>query len=164
MADRPKNPLTVTLPSDREILLTRVFDAPRRLVFEAMSKPEHVKRWWGPRSMTLLVCEMDFRPGGAWRFVQRDPAGGEHPFKGVYQEIAAPERVVSTFVYDVDFARDHEAVETMTLSEADGKTTLTTRVMHGSREARDGHLSGGMMEVGASETFDRLEEMLRTMA
>src|SRR5512145_922942 len=89
-----KNTTTLTMPSDREILITRVFDAPRRLVFEAISKPEHVARWWGPRCMTMLSCEMDFRPGGAWRFVSRGPDGNEYGFRGVYREIEPPERIV----------------------------------------------------------------------
>jgi uncharacterized protein YndB with AHSA1/START domain len=159
----PKRPaLTVTLPSDREIVLTRVFDAPRRLVFEAVSRPEHVVRWWGPRGSSLTVCEMDVRPGGAWRFVLRGPDGQDHPFKGVYREIAPPERVVSTFIYDVEFIRDFESLETMTLAEQDGKTTLTVVVLHQTKEARDGHLQSGM-EGGAGETYDRLAELLATM-
>jgi len=161
--ETPRNALTVALPSDREIMLTRVFDAPRRLVFEAISRPEHVARWWGPRGSTLSACEMDMRPGGAWRFVLRAPDGSEHPFKGVYREIVPPERVVNTFVYDVEGIRDHEALETMTLTEKDGRTTLTSVVLHKSVESRDGQLNSGM-EFGAAETYDRLEELVGTMA
>jgi uncharacterized protein YndB with AHSA1/START domain len=159
-ATAPK--LKVTLPSDREILLTRTFDAPRRLVFEAMSRPEHVVRWWGFRGTTLTIVEMDLRPGGSWRFVLSGPDGQEHPFKGVYREIVPPERVVQTFIYDVEGIRDHEAVETMTLTEHDGKTTLTVNVLHKTKEARDGHLQSGM-EAGSGQSYDRLEELLSTM-
>jgi uncharacterized protein YndB with AHSA1/START domain len=144
------------------MVLTRVFDAPRRLVFEAYSKPEHVSRWWGPRNQTVIVCEMDFRPGGAWRFVLRGPDGQEHPFKGVYREIAPPERLVFTFIYDVPGIRDHEALETLVFEEHDGKTTLTSTIVHKTVEARDGHLHAGM-EAGASETLDRLAELVQAM-
>jgi uncharacterized protein YndB with AHSA1/START domain len=155
--------LTVTLPSDREIVLTRVFAAPRRLVFEVCTTPEHVKRWWGPLGSTLTVCEIDLRPGGAWRFVLRGPDGKEHPFKGVYREIVPPERVVQTFIYDVEGIRDHEALETLTLDEQDGRTTLRVTVLHKTKAARDGHLQSGM-EAGASQTYDRLAELLATLA
>lgn len=162
-AGRPGSRLTVTLPSDREICLTRVFDAPRHLVFEAMSKPEHIRRWWGLRILTMTTCEMDFRVGGCWRFVLRDPGGNEHPFKGVYKEIVSPERIVQTFIYDVEGIREHPATETITLEERAGKTLLTNTVLHASKEARDGHLSSGM-EEGAAESFDRLAELIGTMA
>jgi uncharacterized protein YndB with AHSA1/START domain len=157
------NALKVTLPSDREIRLTREFDAPRRLVFEACSKPEYVSQWWGRRGSSLTVCEIDLRPGGAWRFVERSADGTEHPFKGVYREIVAPERLVNTFIYDVPPFDQFEAVETHTFEERDGRTTLTTIALHQSTEARDGHLQSGM-EQGAAETYDRLEELLAKMA
>jgi uncharacterized protein YndB with AHSA1/START domain len=153
------NALKVTLPSDTQILLTREFNAPRHLVWEAMTKPELVKQWWGPRGTELSVCEIDLRPGGAWRFVSRGPDGIEHPFKGVYKEIAAPERIVQTWVYDVPPFNEFESVETATLEERDGRTTLETLVQHKTKEARDGHVGSGM-EKGAGETMDRLEELL----
>jgi uncharacterized protein YndB with AHSA1/START domain len=128
-----------------------------------MTRPEHVARWWGPRRITLTACEMDLRPGGAWRFVFRSPDGQEHTFKGEYREIAPPERVVQTFIYDVEHIRDHPALETMTLDERDGKTTMTVTVLHLTKEARDGHLHSGM-EAGAGESYDRLAEFLATMA
>jgi uncharacterized protein YndB with AHSA1/START domain len=158
-----RNPLTVTLPSDREFRLTRTFDAPRALVWEAMSTPENLGRWMGPHGMTMAACEMDRRPGGAWRFVLVSPDGREHPFKGVYREIVPPERVVQTFIFDVDVIRDFESVETLTLTEAGGKTTLAVTVRHQSTEARDGHLHSGM-EGGAGQSYDRLAEFLKTMA
>jgi uncharacterized protein YndB with AHSA1/START domain len=154
--------LKLSLPSDREILMTRVFAAPRRLVFEAHTKPEHIRQWWGPRGFTMLACEMDFRPGGAWRFVLRAPNGQEHPFKGVYREIVPSERLVYSFVYDVEGIREHESVETLRFEERDGLTTLTNHVLHKTAEARDGQLRAGM-EGGASETLDRLAEYLRAM-
>lgn len=101
MVERTSGEMTLTMPSDPEIVLTRVFDPPRELVFETHSKPEHVAQWWGPRGTTLPVCEMDFRPGGAWRFVVRGPDGEDSPFKGVYREIVPPERLAQTFIYDV---------------------------------------------------------------
>lgn len=163
MTDKKSGALTVTLPSDQEILLTREFAAPRRLVFEAFSKPEHIRRWWGLKALKMTVCEMDFRVGGNWRFVLRGDDGQEHPFKGVYREIIAPERLVQTFIYDVEYIRDMPAVETITFTETGGRTTLNCRVLHQSKEARDGHLQSGM-EPGAAESYGRLEEYLRTMA
>jgi uncharacterized protein YndB with AHSA1/START domain len=158
-----RNAMAVSLPSDLEVRLTRTFDAPRALVWEAISKPEHLRNWMGPSRMTMAACEMDRRPGGAWRFILREPDGREHPFKGVYREIVPPERVVQTFIYDVDFIRDFESVETMTLIEYGGKTTLAVTVRHQTKEARDGHLNSGM-EGGAGQSYDRLAELLATMA
>jgi uncharacterized protein YndB with AHSA1/START domain len=157
------NALKVTLPSDTTIRLTREFDAPRDLVFEAMSKPEYIKQWWGPRGTELTRCEMDFRVGGAWNFVSRGDDGIEHPFKGEYREIVRPELVEQTWIYDVAPMNEHESIERMTLEERDGRTYFTTLVTHGSKEARDGHVNSGM-EGGASETFDRLEELLKKLA
>jgi uncharacterized protein YndB with AHSA1/START domain len=105
---------------------------------------------------------MDFRVGGSWRFVQRAPDGSEHPFRGDYLEIVAPERVVQTFVYDVDGIRDYPATEHMSLVEQDGKTILTNRVVHLTQQARDGHFYSGM-EWGATESMDRLEGLLASM-
>jgi uncharacterized protein YndB with AHSA1/START domain len=157
------NALTVSLPSDLEFRLTRTFDAPRDLVWEAVTKSEHVVRWFGPRGSKVADCQRDFRPGGAWRMVLVTPDGKESPFKGVFREIVRPERVVQTFIYDVDFIRDFEAVETMTLTEYSGKTTIAVTVRHQTQEARDGHLYSGM-EGGAGQSYDRLEELLATMA
>jgi len=157
------NALKVTLPSDREIKLTREFDAPRHLVFEAMSKPEYIRKWWGPRGTELTTCDMDFRSGGRWRFVSRGPDGIEHPFKGVYREVSPPDRIVWTFTYDVPPINEHEAVETVTFEERDGRTFLTVVSLHDSKESRDAHVQSGM-EKGAGETYDRLEELLAKMA
>lgn len=153
--------LVVTLPSDREIEMTRAFAAPRRLVFAAHSSPEHLKHWWGPRGFTMVSCEMDFRPGGRWRYVLRKPNGLEYAFRGEFREIVPPERIVWTFEFEG--APGDVAVETLTLVERDGITTLTTRSVAASREARDAVLQSGM-EAGAAETWDRLEEYVGRMA
>jgi len=151
---------TVTLPSDREIVITRVFDAPARLVFEAWTTPEHVRRWWGTEAAPLVVCDIDLRVGGSWRYVMRD-GGGEQGWHGTYREIGAPHRLVSTEVYE-GFP-DAEALDTLTLVEEGGKTTLTVNVLHATHENRDGHLNSGM-EEGMQKTLDRLEELLRSLA
>jgi uncharacterized protein YndB with AHSA1/START domain len=152
--------LTVTTPSDTEIQMTRVFDAPRDLVFEAHSSAEHMKNWWGPRKYETISAEVDFRPGGKWRIVHRGPDGEEYGFHGEYREIVRPERIVWTFEFEG--APGQVAVETLTLEERDGKTTLTAISDAGSKEARDAVLESGMTE-GAAETFDRLDEYLETM-
>jgi len=152
--------LTVTTPSDTEIQMTRVFDAPRDLVFEAHSSAEHMKHWWGPRKYETISAEVDFRPGGKWRIVHRGPDGEEYGFHGEYRELVRPERIVWTFEYEG--APGQVAVETLTLEEHDGKTTLTAISDAGSKEARDAVLESGMTE-GAAETFDRLEEYLETL-
>ncbi|HEY3116343.1 MAG TPA: SRPBCC family protein [Chloroflexota bacterium] len=157
------NTFTMTSSSDREIVMTRVFDAPRELVFEAHSKPEHVSKWWGPRGTSLWRCDMDFRPGGAWRYVVQGADGTENPFKGVFREILPPEKIVWTFIYDVEPYTAYEIIETMSFTEHEGKTTLTTRSVFPSVEIRDGMIASGM-EQGSREAMDRLEEHLRTMA
>jgi len=153
-------PLSLILLSDREIQMTRVFDAPRRLVFEAWSKPEHLLRWFGPRSCPLVECTVDFRPGGAWRFLLRGPDGRPMGMRGVYQEIQPFDRLVSTESFD-DYPG--ESLNTMTLTEKAGKTTLVTRVLYPSKEIRDAVIASGI-ETGAAETYERLAEHLRTMA
>jgi uncharacterized protein YndB with AHSA1/START domain len=158
------NPVfTLTTPSDREIVITRVFDAPRHLVFEAWTKPEYLARWWGWRGSTLSVCEINLRPGGGWRSVLRMPDGKEHAFKGVYREIGAPERLVYTECFDEASVGSPEWLTTATFEEQDGKTKLTIMALHKSKEARDGHLKAGM-EAGAAHTLDRLAEYLNTQA
>jgi uncharacterized protein YndB with AHSA1/START domain len=150
-----------TTPSDREITLTRLFDAPRDLVFEAMSKPEHVRRWWGilDDQHSVIVCDIDFRVGGAWRFVGRGPRG-EYGFHGVYREIAAPERVVFTEIFDP--FPDAESVVTSMLTEERGKTRLTVTALYPSLEVRNMVLKTGM-EKGAAISYDRLEDVVREL-
>ena len=149
--------MTVTLKSNLEVEFTRVFDAPRRLVFEAHARPEHVRRWWGPRGSTMTTCELDFRPGGRWRFVIRTADGREVAFHGEYREIVAPERFVWTF----GFNGMEGGLETYGFEEADGKTTLIAVGHFDSIESRDAAIRSGM-EKGAAETWDRLEELLRS--
>jgi uncharacterized protein YndB with AHSA1/START domain len=139
--------------------MRRVFDAPRRLVYEALTKPEHLKRWWGPKGLTLVVCEIDLRVGGGYRFVQRAPDGQEFAFRGVYRELRRPERIVSTFVFEL--MPEHEAIDTVTLDEKEGKTTLTSTVLHDSVESRDAHYA--TMQSGVIDSYDRLAEVLASM-
>lgn len=160
MTASTSNKLSVTTPSDTEIQMKRVFDAPRHLVFEAHTSAEHMKNWWGPRKYETISAEVDFREGGKWRFVHRGPEGDEHGFRGEFREIVPPEKVVWTFEYEG--APGQIAVETMTLEERDGKTTLTTKSDAGTKEARDTMLQSGMQE-GAAETWDRLEEYVQTL-
>jgi len=164
MTDPARSTLNVTTPSDREIVLTRAFDAPRDLVFEVWTKPEHVRHWWGWRSSEMIVCEADVRPGGSWRYVTREKNGVEVPFTGVYREVAAPERVVHTEIYDVEpFNRSDPAITTVTFSEERGRTTVTVTTLYPTKEIRDAVLQSGM-EVGAAESYDRLAERLGTLA
>lgn len=147
----------LSLPTDLDIVVSRLFDAPPALVFDAWTKTEHVLRWWGCGLMTMPVCEIDLRVGGAWRFVLRMPDGTEHGFHGVYREITPGERLEYTYVYEP--MPNHEAVVTVTFEERDGKTLLSERCRHRTMEDRDGHLAAGM-EEGAVESMDRLAELL----
>ncbi|MBF2047014.1 MAG: SRPBCC domain-containing protein [Elainella sp. C42_A2020_010] len=152
---------TLTLPSDREIAVTRVFNAPRQLVFEAWTKPEHVKRWFGCGSMTMTVCKIDLRVGGCWHYVLYDPSNGtDHGFSGEYREIVPPERLVATERYEPVPNSDH--LNTLTLTEQNGKTTLHILIQHQSKEQRDGHLQSGM-NVGLQQTLNRLEDLLKSI-
>jgi uncharacterized protein YndB with AHSA1/START domain len=157
VVERANRRLTVTTPSNREVLLTRVFDAPRRLVFEAFTKPEHVARWYGCRGYTCPVCEIDLRVGGSYRYVARDPDGEEFGVRGTYREIAPPERLVCTERFDA--YPDSEAVITMTLHEHEGKTMFSATIAYESAAVRDAVIASGM-ERGAGETYDRLAELL----
>jgi uncharacterized protein YndB with AHSA1/START domain len=150
-----------TTPSDREIAITRVVDAPRKLVWEAWTNPEHVPHWMrGPEGWTMPVCEIDLRPGGAWHMVWRRSDGTEMGMRGAYREVTPPERLVSTESWGSDWP---ETVNTLTLAEKDGKTTITQTVLYPSKEARDAALQTGMKE-GMDASFDRLDEYLRTTA
>jgi uncharacterized protein YndB with AHSA1/START domain len=148
--------LKVTMPTEREVVMTRDFDAPRRLVFDALTKPELFKRWFGPRGWSLAVCEIDLRVGGAWRSVLRGPGGHDMGMRGVYQEIVRPERLVSTESFD-DYPG--ESLNTLVLTEQVGQTTLTITVRYQSQEIRDAVIKSGM-EHGASECYDKLAELL----
>ena len=148
--------LKVTTPTEREIVLTRVFDAPRRLVFDALTKPDLLKRWFGPRGWSLVVCEVDLKVGGTFRFVLRGPDGTDMGMRGVYREVVPPERSVHMESFD-DYPG--EAQVTTVLVEQGGKTTLTATVLSPSREVRDAVIKSGM-EHGAAESYDKLAELL----
>jgi len=151
----------VTTPSDLEIAFTRSFRAPRDLVFEAHSSCEHMSKWWGPRKYEVASCEIDFRPGGKWRIVHRDPEGQEFGFRGEYREIVRPERLVWTFEFEP--MPGHISVQTAAFEERDGVTTLRGTATFDSKEDRDGMLQSGMQE-GMAESLDRLEEHLEEAA
>jgi uncharacterized protein YndB with AHSA1/START domain len=148
----------VTTPSDQEIRMTRLFDAPRQLVFDAMTKPEHVKQWWGRLGdgYSVPVCEIDLRPGGAWRFVNRHPRG-EAAFHGEYREITPPSRLVFTEIFE-QFP-DTVSVVTAEFTEESGKTRLTATVRYPSLDVRNMVLESGMAR-GAAISYDRLEDLV----
>ncbi len=144
--------------SDKEIRMTRRFNAPRRVVFEAMTRPEYVRQWWGQlgEGYSVPVCEIDLRVGGAWRFINRNPEG-EATFHGEYQEITPPNRLVFTEIYEP--FPDNISVVTSEFGEEDGKTVLTVTVRYPSREVRDMVIASGMAK-GAATSYDRLEELV----
>jgi uncharacterized protein YndB with AHSA1/START domain len=150
--------LTVTTPTDREIVLTRAFDAPRQMVFDALTTPALLRRWFGARGWNLVVCEVDLRVGGAWRFVSRGPDGTDMGHGGVYREILPPERLVYTELFD-DQSYPGESLITHVLTEQNARTTLTSTVRYASREGRDTALSYPMKR-GVAESYDRLTELL----
>ena len=154
--------LKVETRGDREIVMTRVFDAPRELVFRALTTPELLKRWFGPHGWTLAECEIDLRVGGAWRFFSKGPNGRTMGMRGVYRVIAPPERLEYTESFD-EWPQQGSALITITLAERDGRTTLTGTSLAPSREIRDAVLATGM-EHGAAETYDRLADMLQALA
>ena len=160
-----KNTLKVTTPGDREIVLSRVFDAPRRLVFDTMSKPDLLQRWLtGPPGWKMTVCENDLRVGGAFRHVWRGPDSSEMAMAGVYREVVPPERIVRTesFTFGCD-SQMGEELATLVLTEKGGKTFLTVTVLYPTKEARDATIASGM-ERGVSATYDNLEELLLATA
>jgi uncharacterized protein YndB with AHSA1/START domain len=155
--------LKITTPSDREIAMTRVFDAPRDLVFKAYTTPELVKRWLGVHGgWSLDVCEIDLRVGGSYRYLWRGPNGAEMGMRGVYREIVVPERIVATEVFDQSWYPG-DAVDTMELVEQGGRTTLTLTVRYNSRETRDAVLKSPM-ESGVAAGFDKLAGLLPELA
>jgi uncharacterized protein YndB with AHSA1/START domain len=151
--------LQVTTPSEREIVMTRVFDAPRSLVFDAWTKPELLKRWLGVRGgWTFAVCEVDLKVGGRYRFVWRGPEGITMGMGGVYREIVRPERLVATEKFDQS-RYEGDALDTTVWVEKGGKTTVTTTVLYASREVRDSVLRTPMA-TGVAESYDKLDEVL----
>jgi uncharacterized protein YndB with AHSA1/START domain len=151
---------TVTLPSDEQILITREFNAPRHLVYKAYTTPELVRRWWTANLGEMTVCEIDLRVGGGWRYVMVAEGGFEVAFHGEYREIVPNERIVSTEVYEA--MPDAAALDTLTLTEVDGRTTLRLLVEHTSKEHRDAHVNSGM-EVGLQDALDLLEQVAVTL-
>jgi uncharacterized protein YndB with AHSA1/START domain len=151
-----------TTPSDTEIVMTRVFDAPRELLFDAVTKPEHLPNWMlGPEGWTMPRCEVDLRPGGEWHFTWRKDDGTEMAMRGVYKEIAPPERVVHTESWGGDWP---ETLNTTVLTEEEGgKTRMTSTMVYPSKEARDAALGTGMAD-GATMSYDRLADYLRRIA
>jgi len=155
-SDQPLS--TFAAPADEpRIVLSRLLDAPRGVVFAAINQPEQVKRWWGPRRTTLIVCEMDVRVGGRYRLVQRDEDGSEYEFFGEYRELAPPDRCVFTETFAA--FHDSPSVVTVTLTEESGKTRLTSSIVYPSLAVREIVLQTGM-RAGAEESYDRLAELL----
>ena len=152
---------TVTLPTDDQILITREFDAPRHLVYQAWTTPELVKRWFGGSHGEVTSAEIDLRVGGTWRYVMAGGDGPDFGFHGQYREIVPNERIVSTEVYEG--APEAEAVNTLTLTEHDGRTTMTVLIQHQSQANRDGHINAGM-ETGMNAALDKLEAVARSLA
>jgi uncharacterized protein YndB with AHSA1/START domain len=151
---------TITLPSDTEILITREFDAPRDVVFKAMTDPALIPQWWGPRKYETIVDKMDVRPGGSWRFINRG-GGEEFAFRGEYREIKAPERIVQTFEFEP--LAGHISIETAVFTEQNGRTLMTNHTQFASKADRDGMIESGM-ESGLRETHDRFAELLAGLA
>jgi uncharacterized protein YndB with AHSA1/START domain len=154
--------LEITTPSEREIAFTRSFDAPRPLVFDAWTKPELLKRWlYGPNGWSLAICEVDLRPGGCYRYVWHHTNGNEMGMGGIYKEVAPPERLVNTQLFDQDWTGG-EAVGTLVLTEKDGKTITVNTVLYASKQARDGALSTPMAD-GMEMGYVRMEDILAAL-
>ena len=159
MAVTSSGTATVTLPTDEQILITREFDAPKNLVYEAWTKPELVRRWWHAKRGEMTVCEIDLRVGGTWRYVMVAEGGFEVGFHGEFREIVPNERIVSTEVFEgMPEGVDEASVNTLTLAEENGRTTLTILVEHSSKQFRDMHIESGM-EAGLQDALDLLEEV-----
>jgi uncharacterized protein YndB with AHSA1/START domain len=141
----------------QEVIITRIFDAPRDLVFRANTDRNLIPQWWGPKRFTTTIDKMDVKPGGQWRFVQRDAAGNVYAFHGVYHEVHSPDRIVDTFEFEG--MPGHVSLETCTLEEIGGKTKMIGRSVYQTVEDRDSMLKSGM-EEGVLETMDRLAELL----
>lgn len=155
------NQTTITAePGKQELVITREFDAPRELVFKTVMNPELMPQWWGPRYLSTIVDKMDVRPGGQWRFINRDAEGNEYAFHGVYHEVLAPERVIDTFEFEGLPETGHVTLETMRLEELPGgRTRLIAQSVYQSVIDRDAVLQSGM-ESGLIDTYNRLDELL----
>jgi uncharacterized protein YndB with AHSA1/START domain len=154
--------VTVTLPSETEICFTCFFRRPRKVLFEAWTRPEHIRHWWGCDDSVIQICTVDLRVGGSWKIATRMSDGSDHLFHGVYREIAPGERLVYTECYDAPQIGSPEWLATVTFEEIAGGTRLTHTIRHRSRQARDGHLQSGM-ETGAVESLHHLDEHVAGM-
>ena len=149
----------LTLPADEQILIVREFDAPKHLVYKAWTTPELVRRWWHANRGEMTVCDIDLRVGGTWRYVMVADGFGEVGFHGEYREIVPNERLVSTEAYEgIPDADENATVNILTLTEVDGRTTMTILVEHPTKEARDAHIESGM-EAGMQDAMDLLEQV-----
>ncbi len=153
-----KNVPRIEFPSDREIVVTRIYDAPIDLVFKVYTDPKLIPQWWGPKRFVTSVDKMDVRPGGVWRFLQSDPDGNQYAFNGVYREIVPPTRLADTFEFEG--MPGHIILETAEFEDLGGKTKLVATASFQTPEDRDGDLKSGMLE-GWTETLDRFEELLK---
>ena len=160
MAATSSGTAKVTLPTDEQILITREFDAPRHLVYEAWTTPELVRRWWSAKRGEMTTCEIDLRVGGKWRYVMQTPDGIEVGFHGEYREIEPHERIVSTEIFEgmPEGVPEEASVNTATFTEEDGRTTLEILVQHSNKTFRDMHVESGM-EDGLQDALDLLEEI-----
>ncbi|MHB1675572.1 MAG: SRPBCC domain-containing protein [Acidobacteriaceae bacterium] len=154
--------VTVTLPSETEIRFTCFFHRLRQTLFEAWTRVEHIRHWWGCDGSSISLCEIDLRTGGSWKIVMRMSDGSDHPFRGVYREIAPGERLVYSECYEAPQFGSPEWLATVTFEEVAGGTRLTHTIRHRSREARDGHLQAGM-ETGAVQSLHHLDEHVGRM-
>jgi uncharacterized protein YndB with AHSA1/START domain len=155
------NATSLTTPSDLEVVISRTFDAPRRLVFDAWTRPEHVPRWMlGPEGWSMPVCEIDLRPGGGWHFVWRKSDGTEMGMRGQYREVVPPERLVYTESWGPEWP---ETVNTLVLTEEEGRTAAVLTLLYPTRKDRDAALATGMKE-GMDVSYERLAAYLETMA
>lgn len=150
---------TVTLQGDREIVITREFNAPKHLVYRALTEPELVKRWWNAKRGTVTLCEIDLRVGGSWRYLMVTPDGGEVGFHGEFREIVPDERLVQTEIFEMPGLTDDDAsLNSCSLDEHDGRTTMTVLIHHVLPEHRDAQIASGM-EAGMQDAYDLLEEV-----
>jgi len=163
MVANPKTEI-VARPAETTVWMRRIFDAPRPLVWEAITRPEHLRRWWGGSSdeAQLAVCEVDLRPGGRWRFVERSPDGTEFPFSGVYREVVPPTRLVHTFRFEDPEWRDREAVVTTTLEDVRGRTRMIQLTEFESVADRDAYVAAGA-EKGMRISLNKLDELLKRL-
>jgi uncharacterized protein YndB with AHSA1/START domain len=151
---------TLRVLSDTQIEMSRVFNAPRELVWKALTDPEAIPQWWGPRYLTTVVDKMDVRIGGAWRYIQKDSDGNVYAFSGMYNELVPPERIVYTFEFEM--MAGHVVIDSVTLEDLGAATRMSVMSTFQSKEDMDGMMQSGM-EAGANESWDRLAELLAAM-